>query len=128
MAERKSISQSMPSAAFDFIKQGIGAPVTEKPVRQVSGLSPTSGETVKADRPARKSSAQKRKPSRSRPDTARLSVRVALTTRLTPELIRRLQKEAFHRKLEGFAPDTIQLILEEAAELWLERNSLLDDE
>jgi len=128
----RSIKDSINDAAFSFVKQGF-----EEPGANVVDIKPTSTPVEAKPQPAAKPEPQpepevKAQPT-PRPEKKKAPIkpklaeipdhRVPLSTRMRAGLVAEIKREGLRRQLAGTEPQTVQAILEEAAEQWLKRNS-----
>lgn len=132
----RSIKDSINDAAFTFVKQGFQEPTTNvvdiKPaVPPVVSKTPPAAKPEPQPDPQPKSESITQPPSRPEKKKAPIKPkleelpdhRVPLSTRMRAGLVAEIKREGLRRQLAGTEPQTVQAILEEAAEQWLKRNS-----
>jgi hypothetical protein len=107
MAERKSLVE------------GIKASNNVDPTREKAFVY---GESSKA-KPTESAVALEVRPAKARPGGS--VNRVPLTTRIRNDYAAALKRASLERQLNGVQPNTLQDILEEALEPWLQRNGYL---
>jgi len=132
----RSIKDSINDAAFTFVKQGFQEPTTNV-VDIKPAVTPVESKSQAAAKPEPQPDPQPKSESKtqpsSRPEKKKTPVkpkleelsdhRVPLSTRMRAGLVAEIKREGLRRQLAGTEPQTVQAILEEAAEQWLKRNS-----
>lgn len=124
----RSITESLSDPAFQFVKQGLNEQKPEAILVAEDSRNPNEV-TARPSTPKVRRTARRRRESASQPaEAADSDHRVPLSTRIRASLVAELKMTGLRRQLTGASPNTIQGILEQAAEEWLRRHAPKEDE
>ncbi len=115
----RSIKDSLTPREAAFLKDGFET-LSPKNIR-ISDAAPESSESKNG--PHKKEKLRRTEARKQSPETSKPSYRVPLSTRMRAELVHQLKHAGLKRKLAAKPPDSLQAILEQAAEDWLKKHS-----